>query len=111
MVLTQLRHIKLWYAGKLKDWELAGYELDRISENLVRAALLCANIPIENIKAVTTPIGDLRDAIATKNIEKIIRGYSRLTTACNSCHIAGNVGFIRLQTPTSSMFSDEPYGR
>src|ERR1700677_3712052 len=44
---TQLRHIKLWYAGSSQNWDLAPYELDRIGESLTRAAILYANIPIE----------------------------------------------------------------
>jgi hypothetical protein len=41
---TQLRHIKLWYAGKSQNWELAGYEIDRIVESLRRAAYLYVGI-------------------------------------------------------------------
>jgi hypothetical protein len=111
MALTQLRHIKLWYAGKSKDWALVNYEIDRISESLVRAALLYANIPIEYIQAVAGPMADLRDAAAAKNADKFVRSYSDLTSACNSCHVAGAVGFIRMQPPTSSTLTDEAYGR
>jgi hypothetical protein len=40
MGVTQLRHIKLWYAGRAGNWQLTKYELARISESLIRAALL-----------------------------------------------------------------------
>ena len=30
----QLRHIKLWFAGKHKNWELAAYEVDEIKASL-----------------------------------------------------------------------------
>ena len=30
MVVTQLRHFKLWYAGQVRNWELANYELAQI---------------------------------------------------------------------------------
>ena len=33
MGATQLRHFKLWYAGKEKNWALAGYELGQIKES------------------------------------------------------------------------------
>ena len=111
MVLTQLRHTKLWYAGKLKDWALVRYEIDRISESLVKAALLYTNIPVENVQAVAAPLTGLREAAANKDTEKFIRSYSELTAACNSCHSAGNVGFIHMQTPSSPAFTDEVYGR
>jgi hypothetical protein len=34
----QLRHIKLWFAGKLANWELATYETDEIRASLEQAA-------------------------------------------------------------------------
>jgi hypothetical protein len=53
----------------------------------------------------------MRDAVATKNTKQFNRSYSDLTAACNACHVAGHVGFIRIQTPTSSPFSDEVFSR
>jgi hypothetical protein len=111
MGVTELRHIKLWYAGKSKNWPLVDYEIDRITESLRRAALLYSNIPVEDIKAVVQPLADIRDAAATRNTGTFVRGYAKLTAACNSCHSDGKVGFIRIQTPTSSPFSDEDYGK
>ena len=40
MITTQLRHIKLWFAGKLRNWELAAYEVERIKASLANAAEL-----------------------------------------------------------------------
>jgi hypothetical protein len=34
MAATQLRHAKLWFAGKMKNWDLAAYEIDEIKEGL-----------------------------------------------------------------------------
>jgi hypothetical protein len=51
MMGTQLRHIKLWYASESGDWDLVQYEVDRISESLMRAANLYINIPVEYIKS------------------------------------------------------------
>ncbi len=109
MGVTQLRHIKLWYAGKSGNWELAGYELDRIAESLRRAAVQYSNIPVEYVIAASKPLSEMRDAVAKKDDKKFVRAYYELTQACNSCHAAGRVGFIKLQTPTSSPFSDEVY--
>ena len=30
MILTQLGHFKLWYAGAVQNWPLANYELEQI---------------------------------------------------------------------------------
>ena len=32
MTLNQMRHIKLWFAGKATNWPLASYELDELEE-------------------------------------------------------------------------------
>jgi hypothetical protein len=38
MTAMQLRHAKLWFAGRAKNWDLAGYEIDEIKEGLEDAA-------------------------------------------------------------------------
>ena len=108
---TQLRHIKLRYAGSSGDWDLVRYEVDRITESLRRAVTLYTNIPIEYVKSAADPLIGMRDAVATENTKDFIHSYSGLTAACNACHVAGHVGFIRIQTPTSSPFSDEVFSR
>lgn len=37
MTATQLRHAKLWFAGKANNWDLAAYEIDEIAEGLADA--------------------------------------------------------------------------
>ena len=111
MAETQLRHIKLWFAGKSADWDLANYEVDRITESLRRAAMLYMNIPIEYIRPAADPLARMREAVAAKNTKEFLQSYNQLTAACNACHLAGQVGFIRIQTPTSSPFSDEVFGK
>ena len=38
MAAIQLRHAKLWFAGKAKNWQLAAYELDELREVFEDAA-------------------------------------------------------------------------
>ena len=38
MTATQLRHAKLWFAGKDNNWDLAAYEIDEIKEGFEDAA-------------------------------------------------------------------------
>ena len=75
------------------------------------AATLYTNIPIEYVKSAADPLIGMRDAVATENTKEFIHSYSDLTDACNACHVAGHIGFIRIQTPTSSPFSDEVFSR
>src|SRR6201999_3636739 len=59
MTATQLRHAKLWFAGKNRNWELAAYEVDEIKEGLQDAAKFHATvdgIPVaEMIKTILDP--------------------------------------------------------
>ena len=38
MGLQQMRHVKLWFAGQAKNWELASYELDELTEGFEDAS-------------------------------------------------------------------------
>jgi hypothetical protein len=109
MSIIQLRHIKLWYASQAKNWEAADYEASRIEESLVKAITLYNSIPVEYTTNVDQALVDMRSAIKTKNSEDFGRGFAGLTAACNSCHTAGNVGFIRIQIPASMSLSNQTF--
>jgi hypothetical protein len=109
MGATQLRHFKLSYAGLLGNWELASYELDQIEDSLVNAARLYQNIPIEKINMVEQPLMALANSIKVKDGARFASAFADLTAACNSCHEAAHVGFIRIQVPTSSPFSNQSF--
>lgn len=109
---TQWRHLKLAYSGKVKNWQLADYELGRIQQSFADAAQLYPvfkNIPLaELIKSESEPpLADLRKAIDAKNLDDFARAFGKLTDACNRCHRAAGVGFIVIRVPTSSPFSNQ----
>jgi len=105
----QFRHMKIWYAVKSKNWALLEYELKHLRDSFDGAVVLYQNIPIEFIVAVDRPIGALQGAAASKDASKLERGFAELTTACNSCHQAAQVGFIHIRTPTASPFGDQEF--
>ena len=109
MEAIQWRHIKLSYAGKLANWELAGFELGQIQESLSDAARLYQNIPIERVNMVEQPLMALSEGIEAKNGARFSRAFTDLTDACNSCHTAAHVSFITIQVPTASPFSDQSF--
>ncbi|MHB2169994.1 hypothetical protein [Alsobacter sp. R-9] len=109
MLGIQLRHIKLWYAGRSGSWDLAEYELRHLLQGLGRAALLYANIPVEQIQAVDAPMLELQSAIKARDAGRFVRVYRDVTSACNACHQAGAVGYIRIQTPSASPFTNQFY--
>jgi len=109
MEAIQWRHIKLSYAGKLANWELAGFALGKVQEGLSNAARLYQNIPVEKVNMVEQPLMALSEGIKAKNGARFTRAFADLTDACNSCHTAAHVSFISIQVPTASPFSDQSF--
>jgi cytochrome c553 len=114
MMVTQLGHFKLWYAGAVQNWPLANYELTQIRSNIVDAKRLYPNKSESNMSTMTPPADDLDDAIKAKDSAKFVKAFAKLTAACNSCHEASGVGFIKIRDPRlspieTSPFSDESF--
>jgi cytochrome c553 len=114
MMVTQLGHFKLWYAGAVQNWPLANYELAQIRANIADAKRLYPNKSESNMSMMTEPADDLDDAIKAKDSAKFVKVFSKLTAACNSCHEATGFGFIKIRDPRlspieTSPFSDESF--
>jgi mono/diheme cytochrome c family protein len=113
MTTTQLRHFKLSYAGRVKNWDLAKYELGKMRNTFALAAELYPEFQktVEQaklIKQMTEPPLDALDrAIQQRNRTAFKQAFQVLTDACNACHRAAGLGFIAIQVPTSSPFSDQ----
>jgi hypothetical protein len=114
MTATQLRHAKLWFAGKSNNWALAAYEIDEIKEGLEDAARLHSTfdgVPVaEMIKTIIDPrVGRLEKAIEGKNSMQFIAAFDELTDGCNSCHAAAGKSFIRIQRPSEPPLSNQNF--
>jgi cytochrome c553 len=107
MTSTQFRHIKLWFAGKLGNWKLGTYELDLLASRLNEAT---KRAPV-GVSAEDTArqIASVRNAIDTKDLPAFTKAYSELTNACNACHRAAGRGFISVQVPAVSPFTDQDF--
>ncbi len=63
-----------------------------------------------SVKAKSDPsFASLAAAISAKDSSAFIAGFRQLTSACNACHESFHVGFIKIQTPTASPFSDQGF--
>jgi cytochrome c553 len=114
MMVTQLGHFKLWYAGAVQNWPLANYELAQIRANIVNAKKLYPNKSESNMSMMTPPADDLDEAIKAKDSAKFVKAFGKLTAACNSCHEEAGFGFIKIREPRlspieTSPFSDESF--
>ncbi len=114
MANTQLRHLKLAWAGDLQNWELANYELSKMRKSFAVAAKLYPvfqNIQLAKLIAdVSEPaLKEIDDSIKAKNHTAVTQGFKKLTDACNSCHKAAGFGFIAIRVPTTLPFSNQVF--
>ena len=61
MTLQQLRHIKLWFAGRAGNWPLADYEIDKLKGGFDDVNKQIGGDTVE--KAVGAPIAAIEKAI------------------------------------------------
>ncbi len=109
MNAVQARHIKLWFAGKAQNWELANYELRGLQAGLVEAAVLYEGIPISNVTTMTKPVQSISDAIKAKDAKLFAKAVGELTDGCNACHQSMQRGFIAIRVPTEQPFSNQVF--
>ena len=114
MILTQLGHFKLWYAGAVQNWPLANYELEQIRASISLAKTLYPNSEKSDMNTMVPAADDLDRAIAAKDSAKFMTAFGKLTNACNACHEATGFGFIKIRIPRlspieTSPFSDESF--
>lgn len=109
MGTMQLRHIKLWLAGKRRNWELASYELNQMNASFSDIGTLYSGIPIADMTPMSPPVAKLADAIRDKNSEAFAAAFGEMTKACNNCHQAIGRRYIVMRVPDSSPFSDQDF--
>jgi cytochrome c553 len=114
MVITQLGHFKLWYAGAVQNWPLANYELEQIRASIRLGNTLYPDSDRSNMDTMKPAAEDLDRAIKAKDAAKFASAFGKLTAACNTCHEATGFGFVKIREPRlspieTSPFSDESF--
>jgi hypothetical protein len=116
MTLQQMRHVKLWFAGEARNWDLASYEVKELGEgfdDVVKLHPTHEESPVAPKDAIprmiTSPLGDLRDAVEKKDAARFEQTYDALTKACNDCHQATNFGFNVVQRPSTNPYSNQVF--
>jgi len=107
MTLQQLRHIKLWFAGRAGNWPLADYELGELNEGFEDVGKLLGGDIIE--KNVGAAMKDLQKIVDGKNAAGFAAAYDRLSAGCNGCHRTLDHAFIAIQRPTVLPYSDQNF--
>jgi hypothetical protein len=116
MTLTQMRHIKLWFAGAAENWPLADYELDELEEGFADAARFhpthkgAARPLTELIPEFTAlPLHTLRAAAADRDAASFVNAYDSLTAGCNGCHRVTGFSFNVVSRPSSNPYSNQEF--
>ncbi len=114
MLSIQIRHARLWYAGKAQNWTLAAFELQEIKEAFEAVveqnpdhAIFQPQRLADILPAMTKgPVMALRDAIDHGNKAEFEKAYDALSIACTSCHRAAGNDFLVIQRPTAPILDN-----
>jgi hypothetical protein len=116
MSLTQMRHLKLWFAGQAENWALAAYETDELEEgfsDVVRFHPTHKGSPAPLSQLVPEftggPIAALRSAIERRDLVGFRAAYDSLTQGCNGCHRAAEFYFNVVERPSSNPYSNQNF--
>lgn len=107
MTLQQLRHIKLWFAGRAGNWPLADYEIGELQEGFDDVNTLLGGDTVE--KAVGAPIKALQKVIDDKDRAAFAAAFDNLSAGCNSCHHTLDHAFIVIKRPTLLPYSNQSF--
>jgi hypothetical protein len=109
MNALQLRHLKLYFAARAQNWELADFELRQARAGLAEAALLYSGLPVTNITTLAAPVQALSDAAKAKDERKFMEAFGQLTNGCNACHQSMERKFIVIAQPTQPPFTNQVF--
>lgn len=110
MTNIQIHHAKLWFAGENKNWKLADFELNEITETL--DAIKKYQSDREESKAlpiINPAIDSVRIAIQKQNPKSFIHSYTILTNTCNVCHQSVKFEFNIVKIPDTVPFSNQDF--
>ena len=87
MSAIQMRHAKLWFAGKAMNWRLAAYELDELKEAFADVAKYQPEFkgkPIAELigRETDVPVASLQKAIDARDLAKFTTAMDQLSGAC-----------------------------
>jgi len=107
MTLQQLRHIKLWFAGRAGNWPLANYEIGELQEGFEDVEKLLGGDTVD--KAVGPAMKALQKTVDDKDRKAFSAAFDSLSTGCNNCHHTLDHAFIVIQRPTVLPYSNQSF--
>ena len=107
-MLVQPRHLKLYYAGSQKNWELAAAELRDLTAAFARIGTVIPQYQDsgadEAVKSIIAPKLQAVDAtIGAADAKQFAVAFKELTAACNGCHAYMEHPFIVISVPDAAV--------
>jgi hypothetical protein len=111
MLMIQVHHNKLWFAGKNNNWPLAKYEHDEMMEILKQAEEIEKDRnEVKLFKVMLYPqLDSIQKAINLKNADIFSTSFYSLTNACNNCHTNTIFDFNRIKIPEQPPYSNQEF--
>ena len=107
MAEQQMRHIKLWFAGNAANWPLGEYEVGALKDGFDDIGKLVGDdLVSQHVGAAMTA---LEKSIDAKDRQAFIVAFDRLSAGCNECHRTLDHGFIAIQRPALSPYSNQNF--
>lgn len=104
MVSALQRHAVLWAAGNAGNWPLAAYEIQQLRNRFVEAASVYRALPVDVVVAMTKALDEVQRAVDVRDKARFQNSYMVATDACNACHAAADIPFIRIRRPSAPAF-------
>ncbi len=112
MLMIQVHHNKLYFAGRNANWPLAQFEHDEIMKILKQAE----NIEKERSEVklfhvmIYPQMDSIQHSIKLKDVEKFSSCFIALTNACNNCHTNTKFEFNKIVSdPEHPPYSNQEF--
>jgi hypothetical protein len=114
MLLNQLHHDKLWFAGTAGNWPLAQYEAGELRGGFERVRQYHPTFKKKPTapaidEFITNPLAELDRAIADRSAVEFTTAYDDVTEGCNGCHSDLGYDFNRMRRPLAPPFTDQDF--
>lgn len=113
-MLIQPRHMKLYYAGQAKNWQLAAFQIDELRGALARIGRTIPNyrninVDIAVASIFTDKLKAVGDSVKAADLTQFNAAYGEMTAACNDCHKGMEHPFLVIKVPDVGGFPDQEF--
>jgi hypothetical protein len=105
MVEIGYRYGELYWAGVDSNWEYADYQVKKIALALENALERRPKRRASSELLFAPALGELEQAIGSKNRDAFTERFEGLSAACNACHAAEGVASFHVEPPTDRQSS------